>query len=70
MVARAELPSFLNKEKRPQLIEADVLQVVRAVPLSFYGNSECGICRPFNLNREDREQLVQYAIRVCAISTI
>jgi len=58
---RPELPSF--RGEATALIEADVLEGVRAVPLSFYGNFRMRICRPVNLTAKDREQLVQYAIQ-------
>ena len=45
------------------LIEADVLEGVRAVPLSFYGNFRTRICRPVKLTPWDRERLVQYMVQ-------
>ena len=45
------------------LIEADVLEGVRAVPLSSYSRFRVRICRPVNLTVKDREELVQYLIR-------
>jgi hypothetical protein len=45
------------------LIEADVLEGVRAVPLSCYLNFRVRICRPFNLTGADRERLIQYLIQ-------
>jgi hypothetical protein len=41
------------------LIEADVLEGVRAVPLSRYKNFRVRICRPVNLTAGDREELIQ-----------
>jgi hypothetical protein len=47
----------------PTLIEADVLEGVRAVPLSCYAQFRVRICRPVRLTAEDRETLVQYMIQ-------
>jgi hypothetical protein len=58
---RPELPS--TGPEPPTLIEADVLDGVRAVPLSSYGRFRVRICRPVKLTPEDREQLIQYAIQ-------
>jgi len=58
---RTELPR-VNGEI-PSLVEADVLEGVRAVPLSFYINFRVRICRPVNLRPWDRERLVQYVLQ-------
>jgi hypothetical protein len=58
---RAELPAF-NGEPAT-LIEADVLDGVRAVPLSCYSGFRMRICRPVNLTASDRERLIQYVIQ-------
>jgi hypothetical protein len=47
----------------PSLIEADVLEGVRAVPLSYYSNFRVRICRPVKLTERDRERLVQYVLQ-------
>jgi len=39
-----------------------VLDGVRAVPLSYYGNFRVRICRPVKLRPWDRERLVQYVL--------
>jgi permuted papain-like amidase YaeF/Yiix C92 family enzyme len=44
------------------LIEADVLDGVRAVPLSCYSSFRVRICRPVNLTPSDRERLIQFLI--------
>ena len=46
----------------PSLVEADVLEGVRAVPLSYYLNFRVRICRPVNLTPWDRERLIQYVV--------
>jgi hypothetical protein len=58
---RTELQSLGGEAKT--LIEADVLEGVRAVPLSSYAKFRVRICRPVNLTARDRERLVQYVIR-------
>jgi hypothetical protein len=58
---RAELPPVDGEA--PTLIEADVLDGVRAVPLSVYAPFRVRICRPVRLTAEDRERLVQYMIQ-------
>jgi hypothetical protein len=45
------------------LIEADVLEGVRALPLSCYLNFRVRICRPVNLSAADRERLIAYVIQ-------
>jgi Permuted papain-like amidase enzyme, YaeF/YiiX, C92 family len=57
---RPELPS--RGAEAASLIEADVLEGVRAVPLSSYSHFRVRICRPVNLTARDREDLVQYMI--------
>jgi len=42
----------------PCLIEADVIEGVRAVNLSKYAGQHTRICRPVNLSEEDRDKLV------------
>ena len=45
------------------LIEADVLEGVRAVPLSCYSNFRVRICRPVKLTASDREVLIRFLIQ-------
>ncbi len=59
--ARPDLP--LVDGEAPSLIEADVLEGVRAVPVSYYANFRTRICRPVNLTPWDRERLVQYVVQ-------
>lgn len=59
---RPELPCVAGREP-PTLIEADVLDGVRAVPLAAYSRFRVRICRPVNLTPEDCEWVIQYAIR-------
>lgn len=58
---RSELPSIPGEPAT--LIEADVLDGVRAVPLSSYGRFRVRICRPVKLTPEDRERVILYAIQ-------
>jgi hypothetical protein len=58
---RPELPA-LNGEPCT-LIEADVLEGVRAVPLSRYRQFRVRICRPVNLKPADRERLIQFVLQ-------
>ena len=44
------------------LVEADVVDGVRAVPHGFYDRFRVRICRPVNLTEEDRERLLRYVI--------
>ena len=43
------------------LVEADVVEGVRVVPLSEYRNFNTRICRPVGLSDEDREAVIRYA---------
>lgn len=58
---RPELPPVDGEA--PTLIEADVLEGVRAVPLSCYSAFRMRICRPVRLTAADRERLIQYVIQ-------
>jgi hypothetical protein len=58
---RPELPSTGGEP--PTLIEADVLDGVRAVPLSSYSRFRVRICRPVKLTPDDRERLILYALQ-------
>ncbi len=44
------------------LVEGDVLEGIRAVPLSCYARFRTRICRPFRLSEEDRERVIRYVI--------
>ena len=46
----------------PVLIEADLADGVRAVPLSRYAERHTRICRPVGLTKEEVGRVVQYAI--------
>ncbi|MDZ7825562.1 MAG: YiiX/YebB-like N1pC/P60 family cysteine hydrolase [Gammaproteobacteria bacterium] len=43
------------------LIEADVREGVRAVPLSLYDGANVRICRPTGMTADDRAQLLEFA---------
>ncbi len=58
--ARPELPPVDGEAAT--LIEADVLEGVRALPLSCYSGFRMRICRPVNLTPTDREHLIKYVI--------
>ncbi len=58
--ARPELPPVDGEAAT--LIEADVLEGVRALPLSSYSGFRMRICRPVNLTPTDREHLIKYVI--------
>lgn len=45
------------------LVEADVVEGVRAVPLSEYRNFNTRICRPVGLIDEDREAVIRFVVR-------
>jgi hypothetical protein len=57
---RSELPPVHGEPAT--LIEADVLQGVRAVPLSCYSAFRVRICRPVNLTSADRERLIRFLV--------
>lgn len=44
------------------LVEADIVEGVRAVPLSTYRNFNTRICRPVGLTDEDRQAIVRFVI--------
>ncbi len=44
------------------VIEADVAEGVRAVPLEKYRGLHCRICRPIDLTESDAQELVKYAV--------
>ncbi|HYA59324.1 MAG TPA: YiiX/YebB-like N1pC/P60 family cysteine hydrolase, partial [Burkholderiaceae bacterium] len=59
--SRPELPVIQSEPAT--LLEADVLEGVRAVPLSCYSNFRVRICRPVNLTAKDREKLIQFVLQ-------
>lgn len=46
----------------PTLLEADVNDGVRLVPLSFYRGEHTRICRPVGLSDEEIDQLIEYLV--------
>ncbi len=59
--ARPEVGSV--EGEAASLVEADVLEGVRAVPLSCYSAFRVRICRPVNLTAKDRERLIQFVLQ-------
>jgi hypothetical protein len=57
---RPELPAVNGQAAT--LIEGDVLEGIRAIPLSCYSNFRVRICRPVNLTAADCERVIQYVI--------
>lgn len=49
-------------EEEKVLLEADILEGVRLVPLSEYSSEHTRICRPVGLTEEDIRQLIAYTI--------
>jgi hypothetical protein len=49
-------------EEPKVLIEADIQEGVRAVPLSLYANMDTRICRPVGLSGEDVGRVIDYAV--------
>lgn len=56
------LPEVVSGEPRNVLIEADVVEGVRAVSLQKYCNFHTRIARPLGLSQEDRHRIVAYTI--------
>ena len=56
------LGSPVHGEEPKVLIEADLREGVRAVPLSVYSNMHTRICRPAGLAPEDIQRVVRYAL--------
>jgi hypothetical protein len=48
-------------EEAKVLLEADIVEGVRAVPLSMYASMHTRICRPVGLSAEDVQQVIGYA---------
>lgn len=44
------------------LVEADIVEGVRVLPLSEYRNFNTRICRPIGLSDEDREAVIRFAV--------
>jgi hypothetical protein len=52
-----------NQGEEPRvLLEADICEGVRAVPLSMYANLHTRICRPVGLSSEEVKKVVGYAV--------
>lgn len=49
-------------EEPKVLVEADILDGVRAVPLSAYANMHTRICRPIGLSAEELQKLIGYIV--------
>jgi hypothetical protein len=49
-------------EEPKVLLEADIVDGVRAVPLSMYASMHTRICRPVGLSAEDLRQVIGYAL--------
>ena len=60
-VGEAALPQAPGTEPRV-LIEADIKEGVRAVPLSAYKGVHTRICRPAGLSPQDLKKLIGYAV--------
>lgn len=56
------LPAKHGADGRDWLIEADLIDGVKAVPLSVYRNFNTRICRPLGLSAEDRRAVVRFAV--------
>jgi permuted papain-like amidase YaeF/Yiix C92 family enzyme len=57
------VPGLSKPGEEPRvLIEADVREGVRAVPLSDYAGLHTRICRPVGLSREDLHKVIEYAV--------
>ena len=57
------LPSRESWQMPLTLIVADLEEGVRAVSIAHYAHMHTRICRPVGLSNEDREQVVDYAIK-------
>jgi hypothetical protein len=53
---------FDDKGEALALIEADLVEGVRAVPLSFYAAMHTRICRPVGLSRDEIDAVLQHVI--------
>jgi len=51
------------KSNEPFLVEADINEGVRLVPLSVYSNFHTRICRPVGLLDKDIDAVIDYAVR-------
>lgn len=56
------LASGAGEPDPPVLIEADLLDGVRAVPLSRYERCHTRICRPVGLRQADRDRMIEAAV--------
>jgi len=56
------LPPLAPWELPLVLVEADLQEGVRAIPLAQYAQMHTRICRPVGLSDEDRKRVVDYAI--------
>nr|WP_237219890.1 YiiX/YebB-like N1pC/P60 family cysteine hydrolase [Sphingomonas arenae] len=57
-----ELAAGRLQDPSHKLIEADVVEGVRSVPLDEYGSLPTRICRPVGLSTKDRQLLVDYVV--------
>ena len=45
-----------------QFLEADMVYGVRLVPLSYFADFHCRVCRPFSLREDERQTVCDFAI--------
>ena len=61
-IGLAKAPPVEEGEEAKVLLEADVLEGIRLVPLSMYSQNHTRICRPIGLSAADIEQVIDYAL--------
>lgn len=61
-VGDAQLPG-VEEPPEPALVEADVREGVRLIPVSHYAHFHTRICRPVGLKDEDIDRVIDYAMQ-------
>ena len=58
-----DLPWRTADGQTPSVVEADISEGVRAVPLATYRHHACRICRPVGLSSAEAEAVCRFAIQ-------
>jgi len=61
-IGLAKAPPGEGEEEVKVLLEADVLEGIRLVPLRAYSRNHTRICRPIGLSAADIDQVINYAL--------
>ena len=62
--SHAALPPVTSEKEQPQLIEADTIDGVRCIGLSYYNSYHTRICRPVGLTPDEIDEVINFAVNM------